>query len=162
MFGVHASVTALLKKKCPHLLAVKCSCHMSHLCTSYACKCLPPILEKSVKWMYNHFARSSNRKNTFAEFQQFTEVTPHAILKACDARWLSLEAAVVRILEMYLALQLYFNHSGAIVLNFQHSLNAENWHTAWIRSAYLKNLYFACLILKCLSTEGKYSIPTKF
>lgn len=108
MFGVHASVTALLKKKCPHLLAVKCSCHMSHLCTSYACKTLPSILEKSVKWMYNHFARSSNRRKAFAEFQQFTEVTPHAILKVCDTRWLSLEAAVVRILEMYPALELYF------------------------------------------------------
>ena len=33
---------------------------------------------------------------------------PHAIFKACDTRWLSLEAAVVRILQMYPALQVYF------------------------------------------------------
>jgi hypothetical protein len=44
MFGEHQSVVALLKKD-PHVLAVKCSCHMIHLCVSHACLKLLKTLE---------------------------------------------------------------------------------------------------------------------
>lgn len=108
MFGKNHSVTSLLKKNLPQLLAVKCSCHSSHLCASYASKNLPLFLEKCLKWFYNHFSKSSGRRKVFAEFQKFVNVDPHAILKTSDTRWLASEAGVNQILEQFPALKLYF------------------------------------------------------
>ncbi len=36
MFGENLSVSTLLKKDFPHVTAVKCSCHLIHLCASHA------------------------------------------------------------------------------------------------------------------------------
>ena len=38
MFGKNHSVAQMLVKDYPWIMAVKCSCHMIHLCSSYACK----------------------------------------------------------------------------------------------------------------------------
>ena len=35
MFGEKNSVVGLLKKDCPHVVTIRCSCHMIHLCASY-------------------------------------------------------------------------------------------------------------------------------
>ena len=35
MFGEHESVVSLLKKDAPYVFAVKCSCHVIHLCASH-------------------------------------------------------------------------------------------------------------------------------
>ncbi|XP_065584645.1 uncharacterized protein LOC136043679, partial [Artemia franciscana] len=45
MFGAKRSASTLMKAMVPHILNVKCSCHLIHLCSSYACLSLPKILE---------------------------------------------------------------------------------------------------------------------
>ena len=55
MFGCKDSVVALLKDY-PSVIAVRCSCHMKHLCASYACLKLPTSLEDMLKNIYVHFS----------------------------------------------------------------------------------------------------------
>ncbi len=108
MFGEHQSVVALLKKDAPHVLAVKCSCHMIHLCASHACLKLSKTLEDLCRNIYSYFSRSSLRQKELEEFQAFVGVEPHKLLGIGQTRWLSLESCVSRVLEQWAALRLYF------------------------------------------------------
>ena len=108
MFGEHHSVVTLLKQDVPHVLAVKCSCHLIHLCASYACLKMSTSLEDLCRNVYSHFSRSSLRQKEFQEFQEFVEAEPHKLLGVTQTRWLSLESCVRRILEQWEALRLYF------------------------------------------------------
>ena len=91
MFGEHQSVVSLLKKDAPYVLAVKCSCHMIHLCASYACLKMSTTLEDLCRNIYSYFNRSSLRQHEFHEFQEFVETKPHKLLGIGQTRWLSLE-----------------------------------------------------------------------
>ncbi|CAB4034933.1 zinc finger MYM-type 1-like [Paramuricea clavata] len=108
MFGENLSVSTLLKKDFPHVTAVKCSCHLIHLCASHACLKLSKSLEDLCRNIYSHFSRSSLRRKDFKQFQEFVEAQPHKMLKLSQTRWLSLESCVNRILEQWEALRLYF------------------------------------------------------
>ena len=52
---------------------------------------------------------SSNRKEKYKEFMDFTDTEPSKILKHSSTRWLSLEKCVNRLLEHWPALLSYFN-----------------------------------------------------
>ena len=108
MFGKNHSVAQMLVKDYPWIMAVKCSCHMIHLCSSYACKKLPKSLEDLCRNIYSHFSKSPKRTKAFVEFQEFFDLEQHKILKSGQTRWLSMKGAVKRILEQYSALKLYF------------------------------------------------------
>lgn len=108
MFGENLSVASLLKKDIPHVATIKCSCHMIHLCASYACLKLSTTLEDLCRNIYSHFSRSALRQKDYEQFQAFVEVQPHKLLKLSQTRWLSLESCVTRILEQWDALRLYF------------------------------------------------------
>ena len=108
MFGKNHSVAQMLVKDYPWIMAVKCSCHMIHLCSSYACKKLPKSLEDLCRNIYSHFSMSPKRTKAFVEFQEFFDLGQHKILKSGQTRWLSMKGAVKRILEQYSALKLYF------------------------------------------------------
>ena len=56
MFGEHQSVVSLLKKDALYVLAVKCSCHMIHLCVSYACLKMSTTLEDLCRNIYSYSA----------------------------------------------------------------------------------------------------------
>lgn len=51
---------------------------------------------------------SAKRKETYKEFQDFTDTDSMKILKHCQTRWLSLEKCVSRLLHQWKALQSYF------------------------------------------------------
>ena len=57
-------------------------------------------------WYY--FQKSPWRLQQFEEFQNFVECKTHKLLKACQTRWLSLEACVNHLIEQYEALLSYF------------------------------------------------------
>ena len=107
MFGKNHSVAQMLVKDYPWIMAVKCSCHMIHQCSSYACKKLPKSLEDLWRNIYSHFSMSPKRTEAFVEFQEFFDLEQHKILKSGQTRWLSMKGAVKRILEQYSALKLY-------------------------------------------------------
>lgn len=113
MFGEHESVVSMLKKEIPHIVTVRCSCHLIHLCTSYACAKMSTSLEDMLKNTYAHFSRSFKRKKELQEFQEFCQVPIHNILNISQTRWLSLENVVNRVLEQWPALQLYFTEKVA-------------------------------------------------
>ncbi|CAB4041371.1 Hypothetical predicted protein [Paramuricea clavata] len=71
MFGEQHSVVSLVKQDVPHVLAVKCSCHLIHLCSSYACQKLSTSLEDLCRNVYSHFSRSSLRQKEYQQFQEF-------------------------------------------------------------------------------------------
>lgn len=108
MFGKHHSVAQMLVENYPWILTVKCTCHMIHLCSSYASKKLPKSLEDLCRNIYSHFKLSSKRLDAFVEFQEFLELEKNKILRLVDTRWLSMKGVVKRILEQYDALKLYF------------------------------------------------------
>ena len=108
MFGQHNSVSTLLKSEVPHVLLVKCSCHMIHLYASHACQKMSKSLEEedTCRQIYNHFNTPYLRQQDLLEFQMFVGVKPHKLLKIGQTRWLSLESCVERVLEQWDALQL--------------------------------------------------------
>ncbi|CAB3978632.1 E3 SUMO- ligase KIAA1586-like [Paramuricea clavata] len=108
MFGENQSVVALLKKDAPYVFAMKCSCHMIHMCASYACLKMSMTLEDLCRNIYSYFSRSSLRQKEFQEFQEFVKAEPHKLLGIGQTRWLSLEACVRRVLEQWDALRLFF------------------------------------------------------
>ena len=108
MFGEHNSVSKLLVTEYPNVTAIKCSCHLIHLVSSYAAMKLPKGLEDLCRDIFNHFHCSSKRQELYQQFQTFFNTEPHKILSPGQTCWLSLEACVNRILEQYQALQHYF------------------------------------------------------
>jgi len=94
MFGSNESVVALLKKDYPDIVTTKCSCHMIHLCASYACLKLSTSLEDLVRNVYAHFSRSFKRFKNFEEFQTFCGTLVHKFLCLSQTCWLSTESVV--------------------------------------------------------------------
>lgn len=108
MVGEYNSVFSSLKKDLPHIVTVKCSCHMIHLAASKACLKLPRSVEDMLRNIGSHFSRSYSRQQSFKEFQIFFKTEIHKILSPSITRWLSLEQCVKRVLEQYDPLQAYF------------------------------------------------------
>lgn len=108
MVGKHNSVVSRIKSDIPHIFIMKCISHSFHLCASNACQVLPRGIEDLVRDIYNYFANSPKRIETFKEFQNFAHTKIHKMLHPAQTRWLSLEAAVCRVLEQYDALNLFF------------------------------------------------------
>lgn len=87
---------------------MKCICHSFNLCANYACKKLPRWVEDLARDVHNYIAGSPKRTDFYQEFQKFTKTAVHKILHPVQTRWLSLESVVLRLLEQYNALKLYF------------------------------------------------------
>ncbi|CAB4003218.1 zinc finger MYM-type 1-like [Paramuricea clavata] len=141
MFGIHHSVAQLLVRDYPWIIAIKCSCHLIHLCSSYASKMLPKSVEDLCRNIFSHFNMSSKRTESFKEFQQFVELKELKILRPGTTRWLSMKSCVKRILDQYTALQLYF--TGEVVNDPTHTNDAilSGLNNKFIR-AYLEFMDF--------------------
>ncbi|CAH2002280.1 unnamed protein product [Acanthoscelides obtectus] len=108
MMGHISGVQARFRTILPNIFILGCVCHSFHLCSSAAAKKLPRTLEDFIRSIYNYFAHSSKRKEKLEEFQKFVDLKPPKILHPCQTRWLSLQAAVDRLLENWDALRLFF------------------------------------------------------
>ncbi|KAJ8966831.1 hypothetical protein NQ314_003279 [Rhamnusium bicolor] len=111
MFGQFNSVSSLLKKDLPDIAAVKCSCHMMHLCASKVCLKLPRSVEELLRNLGAHFNRSYLRVEKFREFQEFFRTAIHKILSPAITRWLSLQACVNRVIEQFIPLKHYLQQN---------------------------------------------------
>jgi hypothetical protein len=81
MFRVNHSVAQMLVRDYPWIVAIKCSSHLIHLCSSYASTKLPKSLEDLCRNIYLHFSLSSKRTVAFKEFQEFLKLEELRILK---------------------------------------------------------------------------------
>lgn len=111
MMGCNNSVASRFKNSHPGIVIMKCVCHSAHLCASEACKKLPRRCEDLARNIYNHFKCSAKRQNSFKEFQIFLNLEIHKILHPSQTRWLSLNEVVIRLIEQWNALKLYFTNS---------------------------------------------------
>lgn len=123
MMGRNNSVVTLLQNEIPNIFILKCACHSFHLCASYACTKLPRFIEDLVRDIYNYFSSSPKRVAEFKNFQMFCDLKVHKILHPSQTRWLSVHAAVKRILEQLSALKLFFIDQ---ISNNDHLLAAEH------------------------------------
>ena len=57
---------------------------------------------------YYYFDKGTKRKSLLVEFADFLDVEYRQVIKLVNTRWLSLETAVRRSLDMYPALKSYF------------------------------------------------------
>lgn len=109
MTGKHNSVVSRIKEKVPSVFDFGCVCHLANLCAIAGIKTLPLPVEDLLVDVYFHFYHSSNRKEKYKEFLDFTDTEPSKIIKHSSSRWLSLEKCVNRLLDHWTALQSYFN-----------------------------------------------------
>lgn len=58
------------------------------------------------------FDKSTKRKASLQSYCVFCDTSYREVIKHVSTRWLSLERAVARILEKYVALQSYFSSEG--------------------------------------------------
>ena len=100
MFGEHNSVVSRLKENIPSIFIMRCICHTSHLCASYACEKLPRTPEDLIHGVYNYFSHSAKQQGEFQKFQMFAKIEPHKILKRSQTWWLSLHQCVERLIGM--------------------------------------------------------------
>ncbi|XP_055604779.1 protein FAM200C-like [Uranotaenia lowii] len=112
MMGTKNSVMCLLKKDCPNLIIIKCTCHSLALCASYACNKLPDDIEQLMRDIYSYLAHSPKRMQEFKNVQNILEVKPLKILHPSATRWLSLEAVVNRNLELFEELNQFFEEQS--------------------------------------------------
>lgn len=108
MMGEHDSVASRMRTRFPGITIMKCICHSFHLCASAACEVLPRRCEELTRNIVNYFNRSSKRLANLQQFQKLTDVEMHRLLHPSQTRWLSVHAAIKRILEQWPALLLYF------------------------------------------------------
>ncbi|KAI8117673.1 SCAN domain-containing protein 3 [Lucilia cuprina] len=114
MTGKNNSVAKLLKDDIPDLFIIKCVCHSLDLCSSYACLQLPSEVETLTRNIYNYLSNSPKRFDQFQAIQELLEIKPKKILHPCQTRWLYLEAVVVRILNLFEPLKIYFSFAANV------------------------------------------------
>ncbi|XP_061389174.1 uncharacterized protein LOC133324344, partial [Musca vetustissima] len=98
----------------PHLIVIKCICHSLALCSSYACLQLPSAVETLARNIFNYISNSPKRSNLYKEIQKLLDIRPKKMLHPGQTRWLSLESVVVRILELYEPLKIYFSFAANV------------------------------------------------
>ena len=92
-------------KKNPACYFMGCPCHLVH---NVACKASSFDVEDMCVDVYYYFDKSTKRKSSLVEFAEFCDVKYRQVIKQVNTRWLSLEVAVKRSLQMYPALKSYF------------------------------------------------------
>ena len=109
MMGAYHSVASMIKQDCPNVFIIKCICHSLALCSSYACKHIPCTVEQLCRDVYNFLSSGGQRGSYFKELQTIIALKPLKMLHPSATRWLSLESVVIRMLERYDVLLMYFN-----------------------------------------------------
>lgn len=111
MGGKNSIKTRALGKN-PAIYMAGCSCHIVH---NTACKA-GSIFAKKTDFdvqdlcvdLYFYFDKSTNRKQELQKFAAFCDQEYRAMVKHVSTRWLSLEAAVERVLQQLPSLRSYF------------------------------------------------------
>lgn len=111
MTGVNNGVYVKLKAENPSLLLIRCTCHSLQLAVSHAAKeYLPRHLEVLIKDCYNWFSHSSLRQMKYKKLYAMMNdgMKPLKLVQLSDTRWMSIEAAIVRVLKQWDELKTHF------------------------------------------------------
>jgi len=107
--GQNNSVLTNLKAMGSDIFYLHCIAHCIHLVASKAAEKIPRFVFKFIKSVYKHFCKSPKRIAEFEEIMEKMKVKIKKILKAGKTRWLSLQASIKRIIELWDPLAEYFD-----------------------------------------------------
>lgn len=112
--GKHNSIMTRVLQKNPAIYINGCPCHIVHNMMQKASTAFTQVqiiaiqlpctigdVEEIVVDIFYHFSSSTKRKSGLEEYCNFCDIEYRKILKHINVRWLSLEAAVHRILQQY-------------------------------------------------------------
>lgn len=111
MVGINNGVIKKLQDENPNIILIPCVCHSLQLAVSSAAKdFLPRNLEFLIAETYNWFSHSTLRRNFYLNVYRSINDghDPLKIVQSCSTRWLSIESAVVRIVDQWLELKTHF------------------------------------------------------
>jgi len=108
MASQNNSVMTRLKAENKSIFLIKRICYNFSLCANYACKKLPRWVKDLTRDVHNYIVDNYKRTAFYEEFQKFTKTAVHKILHSVQTRWLSLESVILRLLEQYDVIKLYF------------------------------------------------------
>ena len=111
MNGQYNSVLARLLDFNPSIWYLHCICHCLHLSSSKTAEKLPASVFAFIKKVYKHFGKSPKRIAQFEDIMVQMDLKIKKVLKSGKTRWLSLEAAIKRILELWEPLKKYFEEA---------------------------------------------------
>jgi len=89
MVGKYNSFYTRLKHDVPHVILLKCICHLAALVANKVCRKLPNILEDLLKNIYSYVSGSSKRYQQLEEMQTYFLQKHYKILKLSGTRWLA-------------------------------------------------------------------------
>lgn len=92
-----------------NICGIGCAAHILHNAMQTSTDILPIDIECIVNKIFQYFYIYTVRVETLKEFCDFTNTQYKNVLGSVKTRWLSLQPAVSRIIEMYAALKLYFD-----------------------------------------------------
>ena len=110
--GRNNSLRSRVLIKNPSVYVIGCPCHIIHNTSSKAAEALTGLtgfdIEDLAVDISYWFQGSTKRKAGLEEFCIFCDTTYKEVVAHCSTRWLSLEKAITRILELYNSLASYF------------------------------------------------------
>ena len=107
MVWANNSVYQKLKdsKDSRNLVLLKCICHSAHLCAPAVTPEIPMHVEEFVRMVVNYVSSSSKRTVILMEFQEYYKKTSNRLLKLTDTRWLATHQCIVRLLDLWSAIE---------------------------------------------------------
>lgn len=102
----------LVKQENENCYFMGCPCHLVHNVASHASETFQKTsgfdVEDLCVDVFYWFDKSTKRKGILKEFCDFCDSDYREVVRYISVRWLSLESAVTRILQMYESLKSYF------------------------------------------------------
>ena len=109
MMGEHNSVASRLKQAIPHIMIIKCNCHIENLCFKHATTCIPDKYQHGINSIYTYInSKSSARLHRWKLAQLNENLKPINILKPSFTRWLSYCGCLRSMLRRWNVLKAYF------------------------------------------------------
>lgn len=134
MCGRNHSLYSLMRDENPKLILAKCTCHSLHLACSEATAALPANIEFLVRECYNWFSCSPKRREQYRRiYSAINDCDPLKLISIANTRWLSVAAAVNRIIDQWSELRLHFG----LVQNTERCYTARLLHEMFEDDLYL-------------------------
>jgi len=100
------SLLTRLKLVNPKLILMHCNCHSGHIASGEANKALPKEVDYLLRSLVTYIINSSKRSALLEKFHFVKEKSK--LLKPTTIRWLSLQHCVIRVLEHWNSLNLFY------------------------------------------------------
>lgn len=109
MTGTHKGVFSYIKQKHDRVFLAACVCHLLSLALKKGIKASSKFdLDDTMRQLSWYLSKSSNRQQRLKQCQEKCGLPKHKLTDHVPTRWLSLGAALSRVLEQWEALKMFF------------------------------------------------------